>query len=50
MHELGLPEDVLLPLGDILIGAATANAPGFPQHLAGVEILLDDVLASMRRR
>jgi hypothetical protein len=40
MQELGLPEDVLLPLGDFLLAAAAVNAPGFPQHLVGVDILL----------
>jgi hypothetical protein len=39
-RDLGLPEDVLLPLGDFLLGAAAVNDPGFPQHLVGVDILL----------
>jgi hypothetical protein len=40
MRDLGLPEDVLLPLGDFLLAAAAVNDPGFPQHLVGVDILL----------
>lgn len=45
LRELGLPENVLLPLGDFLLGAAAVNEPGFPQHLVGVDILLARRLA-----
>lgn len=40
MQELGLPEDVLLPLGNWLVSSAAVNKPGFPQHLVGVGVLL----------
>ncbi|WP_201413893.1 hypothetical protein [Mesorhizobium sp. J8] len=40
MRELGLPTDILRPLGDFLLGAAAVNDPGYPQHLVGVDILL----------
>lgn len=40
LRELGLPEDVLRPLGDFLLASAAVNDPGFPQHLAAVHILL----------
>jgi hypothetical protein len=40
MRELGLPEDVLLPLGDFILGAAAVETPGCPQHLVGVDIFL----------
>ncbi|MER8763032.1 MULTISPECIES: hypothetical protein [unclassified Mesorhizobium] len=40
MRELHMPEDVLLPLGEFLIGAATVDDPGYPQHLVGVDIML----------
>lgn len=40
MHELGLSDDALKPLGDFLLASSAVNDPGFPQHLAAVHILL----------
>ncbi|MER9632581.1 hypothetical protein [Mesorhizobium sp. M0296] len=44
LRELGLPTDVMRPLGDFLLGAAAANDPGYPQHLVGVDILIARML------
>jgi hypothetical protein len=40
MRELGLPEDVLLPIDEFLRASAVVNEPGYPMHLVGVGILL----------
>jgi hypothetical protein len=40
MKELGLPEEVLLPVEDFLLGAAAANERGYPLHLAAVGVFL----------
>jgi hypothetical protein len=40
MRELGLPEDVLLPVDEFLRASAVVNEPGYPMHLVSVGILL----------
>lgn len=39
-RELGIPEDMFLPLDEFTLEAARINDPGYPRHLAAVGVLL----------
>lgn len=40
MAEFGLPDTLIMPLDKWILGSAIVNEPGYPMHLAAVNILL----------
>jgi hypothetical protein len=46
MRELGLSEDILIPMEQSALSSALVNDKGFPLHLAGVQVLILKLLGS----
>lgn len=40
LRELNIPEDILLPLDEFILGSAIVNDPGYSLHLVAADILL----------